>query len=491
MVWVRSWCGVCSERSLGFQRCSFPQLGHKPRSLSSSQVKRLASLVDLQRLWGSFLRPMLIERYPGSPGNRKVRQFIVDSLATLAAGWRVELDAFEDRTPRGVVSFANVVATLDPAAGRRLVLACHYDSKYFPRDRQGRTFLGATDSAVPCAILLELATALDAELLKAKEQGSEVTLQLLFLDGEEAFGEWSERDSLYGARHLAEHMAKAQHQPGTSQLQAMSLFVLLDLLGARNPTIQNHFPLTASWFDRLVGIASAPAGPAAIPPPGADVLPAGACVWACRRRPRPLPPQRSAGAAPHRHPLPVGLAHDGGHGAEPAPPDRGEPLQDPGCLPGRVPVAVTAQSLPWRGDQPLPGPRGILRPSWAELHGASGQNTPGTRQGGLGGPGCGSPAGAGGAVTMVASQRGREGRLCCVCETSCFSPLRLGPRLRSRNNWAELGLCRGQDTGGCGGSRPVLSATRPPAAAPISGARSALGAPGSQPRSGAAPQRLW
>uniref|UniRef100_A0A8C0H5Y2 glutaminyl-peptide cyclotransferase n=1 Tax=Chelonoidis abingdonii TaxID=106734 RepID=A0A8C0H5Y2_CHEAB len=162
---------------------------------------QVASLVDLRRLWGSFLKPMLIERYPGSPGNKKVRQFIVDSLATLAAGWRVELDAFEDRTPRGVVSFANIVATLDPAAGRRLVLACHYDSKYFPRDRQGRTFLGATDSAVPCAVLLELATALDASLLKAKD-----------------------------------------------------LFVLLDLLGARNPTIQNHFPLTASWFDRLIGI---------------------------------------------------------------------------------------------------------------------------------------------------------------------------------------------------------------------------------------------
>uniref|UniRef100_A0A8C8VQJ4 Glutaminyl-peptide cyclotransferase n=1 Tax=Pelusios castaneus TaxID=367368 RepID=A0A8C8VQJ4_9SAUR len=230
------------------------QLSHKPRSLSSGQVKRLTALVDLRRLWSSFLKPMLIERYPGSPGNRKVRQLIVDSLGSLSAGWRVELDSFEDRTPRGIVGFANVVATLNPAARQLLVLACHYDSKYFPRDRRGRTFLGATDSAVPCAILLELVTALDSELLKAKEQGSEMTLQLLFLDGEEAFGEWSETDSLYGARHLAEHMVKVQHLPGSSQIQAMSLFVLLDLLGAHQLTIQNHFPLTASWFDRLIGI---------------------------------------------------------------------------------------------------------------------------------------------------------------------------------------------------------------------------------------------
>ncbi|CAM5173039.1 unnamed protein product [Eretmochelys imbricata] len=84
-------------------------------------------------------------------------------------------------------------------------------------ERQGRTFLCATDSAVPCAILLELVTALDMELLKAKEQvrasqGSEVTLQLLFLDGEEAFREWSERDSLYGAVH-GQGSAPAGHQP--------------------------------------------------------------------------------------------------------------------------------------------------------------------------------------------------------------------------------------------------------------------------------------
>ncbi|CAM4319077.1 unnamed protein product [Lepidochelys olivacea] len=80
-------------------------------------------------------------------------------------------------------------------------------------------------------------------------KGFEMTLQLLFLDGEEAFREWSERDSLYGAVH-GQGSAPAGHQPAPGY----GLFVLLDLLGARHPTIQNHFPFTASWFDRLVGI---------------------------------------------------------------------------------------------------------------------------------------------------------------------------------------------------------------------------------------------
>ncbi|NXR74629.1 QPCTL protein, partial [Pycnonotus jocosus] len=58
-----------------------------------------------------------------------------------------------------------------------------------------------------CALLLELAAALDTHLSRRATQAPQVTLQLLFLDGEEAFGDWSVTDSLYGARHLAAKMA--------------------------------------------------------------------------------------------------------------------------------------------------------------------------------------------------------------------------------------------------------------------------------------------
>ena len=42
-------------------------------------------------------------------------------------------------------------------------------------------------------------------------QESNVTLQLFFLDGEEAFVEWTEKDSIYGARHLAEVLSQKPH----------------------------------------------------------------------------------------------------------------------------------------------------------------------------------------------------------------------------------------------------------------------------------------
>lgn len=89
-------------------------------------------------------------------------------MRTLTAGWHVELDPFTASTPLGPLDFANVVATLDPGAARHLTLACHYDSKLFPSE--SAPFVGATDSAVPCALLLELAQALDQELSRTKDQ---------------------------------------------------------------------------------------------------------------------------------------------------------------------------------------------------------------------------------------------------------------------------------------------------------------------------------
>ena len=73
-------------------------------------------------------------------------------------------------------------------------------------------------------------------------QKSEVTLQFLFFDGEEAFKRWTSTDSLYGSRHLA---AKWSRTPYTyqgvsgNQLDRIDVFMLLDLLGAANPVVKS------------------------------------------------------------------------------------------------------------------------------------------------------------------------------------------------------------------------------------------------------------
>lgn len=80
--------------------------------------------------------------------------------------WEVKLDAFSTRTPIGELGFTNIIATLDPHVDRRLVLAAHYDSKII--DGSNTKFLGATDSALPCALLLDLAHSLNSKLQTRK-----------------------------------------------------------------------------------------------------------------------------------------------------------------------------------------------------------------------------------------------------------------------------------------------------------------------------------
>jgi len=193
-------------------------------------------------------RKILKVRIPGTDGSRQVRQDIENDMASL--GWSVEEDSFEQNTVVGRVRFTNIIATLDPSAPRRMVIACHYDSKMSP---QG--FLGATDSAVPCAQMINLAKTLQSELDNLRGRKSEVTLQFLFFDGEEAFKTWTATDSLYGSRHLAAKWSRKDYDyQGVSgnELDRIDVFMLLDLLGAANPVVTSSHLGTEPWFKRLM-----------------------------------------------------------------------------------------------------------------------------------------------------------------------------------------------------------------------------------------------
>lgn len=229
---------------------------HRALTLTQDEITTALSHTDLEQMWQRDLRPLLVTRYPGSVGSQAVQEHIKTTLSGLGAGWEVTEDKFVAETPYGPLSFNNLVATLNSSANRRLVLACHYDSKYYPPQWHGREFLGATDSAVPCAMMLELARALDEEL-KAQKSSPDLTLQLIFFDGEEALFQWTSTDSLYGSRHLAQKMEATPHPAGathTNQLHAMDLFVLLDLIGAPAPRFGNQFPSTTPWLSRLQSI---------------------------------------------------------------------------------------------------------------------------------------------------------------------------------------------------------------------------------------------
>lgn len=224
---------------------------HQASKLSSDQLKYVASLSNMQG-FDVTLDPILVPRVVGTPNHAKVKQYIIDQMQSL--GWDVQTDKFTDTTPLGKKDFENIISTLDPKAPRNLVLACHFDSKY---SREG-TFIGATDSAVPCAMMISLARDLAPKLDQYKNSDQQVSLQFIFFDGEEAFRTWNSRDSIYGARHLAKKWNSLSYPSGnrdnTNYLSRMDLMVLLDLLGTTNPTFYSYISSGDKWFKHAADI---------------------------------------------------------------------------------------------------------------------------------------------------------------------------------------------------------------------------------------------
>ncbi|XGW02815.1 hypothetical protein V3C99_014667 [Haemonchus contortus] len=198
-----------------------------------------------------ILKPLLVPRIVDTPEHRQVGEYIYNFFNHL--GWATEWDQFEAITPYGLKTFRNLIVTNGIKAPRRLVLACHYDSKILP----GQVMYAATDSAVPCAMIMDIAMSLTPYMYK--RVASDVALQLIFFDGEEAFVDWTESDSLYGSRHLAKKWESKWYPTTTGtnfelsrEIDRIDVLMLLDLLGAANPIISNTAGLGAfRLFDQL------------------------------------------------------------------------------------------------------------------------------------------------------------------------------------------------------------------------------------------------
>ena len=130
-------------------------------------------------------------RPSGSDAIRKLQAYILQKVRV--PGAQVTQDSFTAQTPRGPIAMTNIIVKFPGRSGKAIAITGHYDTKYFP----GRNFVGANDGASSTAVLLELAQALAG-------QPRIDDVYLIFFDGEEAVGQWTSTDSVYGSRHLAE-----------------------------------------------------------------------------------------------------------------------------------------------------------------------------------------------------------------------------------------------------------------------------------------------
>jgi len=168
-------------------------------------------------------------RPAGSEGIQKTRDYIKHQMSAL--GIKTSEQAFEGHTPNGDLRMVNVSAMLPangstdvPADGSapRLIFAGHYDTKQIEEFE----FVGANDAGSSTAFLIELARVL-------KDRKNVLPIELLFLDGEEAIGEWAT-----GNTHGSRYYVAAAEKAGT--LKNIKALILVDMIADAQLTIKRE-----------------------------------------------------------------------------------------------------------------------------------------------------------------------------------------------------------------------------------------------------------
>jgi len=179
-------------------------------------------------------------RYMGNENHKKLERYIVDHLK----GDQVEDDEFTADTVEGKFPVHNIIAKFPGSKDGIIVIMGHYDTNY-PLRNIG--FVGANDGGSSTAILLEYANQLRGGGSGKKRDGYSVWL--VWTDGEEAVRKWSDTDSLYGARHLAEKWEK----DGT--LKKIKALMVMDMIGDADLDIQRDTN-GAPWLLDLIYAAA-------------------------------------------------------------------------------------------------------------------------------------------------------------------------------------------------------------------------------------------
>jgi len=188
---------------------------------------------DSNRAWGHLQHVVSIGPRPaGSAAIEQTRKYIKDQLS--AIGLKATEQAWDDETPLGKVHMVNLIVSIPGASRNRLAITGHYDTKLF----REFPFVGASDGGSSTAFLLEL-----ARVLKARKNA--LTIDLIFLDGEEAVIDWRGNDHTYGSRHYVE---AARRDGSLASLKAM---VLIDMIGDRDLGIRRD-SYSTPWLTDII-----------------------------------------------------------------------------------------------------------------------------------------------------------------------------------------------------------------------------------------------
>ena len=180
-------------------------------------------------------------RPPGSPQLEKTRAYIVQQMKSY--GLTVTVDEFTAKTPLGEKKMANITAELSGETRTAILIASHYDSKFY----KDMYFVGANDPAASVGTLIEIGRVLGSLREKPK-----VTVKLVFFDGEEAFCEgWDEcsqpenPDNTYGSRHYVSQLT------AKNEVESTYALILLDMMGYKKLELGRD-PRSSRWLQDII-----------------------------------------------------------------------------------------------------------------------------------------------------------------------------------------------------------------------------------------------
>lgn len=170
-------------------------------------------------------------RVPNTAPHKACGDYLVATLKKY--GWQVTEQPFAATTFDGKkLNARNIIGSFNPQAGKRILLASHWDSRPFSDQDslvKDKPVLAANDGASGVGILLEIARTLSKQGNKP-----EIGVDIIFFDAEDWGSSGSEDTGMeYSGFCLgSQHWAANKHNPGYTAYFG----VLLDMVGAKGAT---------------------------------------------------------------------------------------------------------------------------------------------------------------------------------------------------------------------------------------------------------------
>jgi glutaminyl-peptide cyclotransferase len=183
-------------------------------------------------------------RPPGSDGIHRAQAYIVGQLKDF--GCQVEEHDFHASTPLGDVAMKNIIAKIPGTSGDIVLYTTHYDTLRMVN------FVGADDGGSGAGTMLEL-----ARISCPRKTKSTLNVWIVFFDGEEAQGEWTDKNSVqwtntnstFGSREMAASMALS------GDLKRVKAMILADMIGPSDLKIKRDTGSTP-WLTDLIWVTA-------------------------------------------------------------------------------------------------------------------------------------------------------------------------------------------------------------------------------------------